>query len=54
MTIDGTEHTIAPGTMVYMPANAEVTFKGGEKALKAIQVFAGPAPAKKYDSWSAE
>ncbi len=54
ITIDGTEHAVAPGTMIFMPANAEVSFKSGEKPLKAVQVFAGPDPAKKYDAWSAE
>jgi mannose-6-phosphate isomerase-like protein (cupin superfamily) len=51
MTIDGKTTTVGPGTMVYMPANAEVSFKNGPDPLVALQVFAGPASAKKYVKW---
>ncbi len=52
MTIDGTQHTIEPGTTVYMPADAEVSYQNGDEELVAIQVFAGPEPASKYDAWT--
>lgn len=51
ITIDGKEHAIAAGDTVFMPANAEVSFANGDGDLEAIQVFAGPEPAAKYDSW---
>jgi quercetin dioxygenase-like cupin family protein len=53
MTIDGRTYEIGPGTTVFMPANAEVSFQNGEAEMQAIQVFAGPEPAKKYDAWIA-
>jgi hypothetical protein len=34
-----------------MPANAEVHYTNGPDRLEAIQVFAGPEPATKYDGW---
>ena len=51
MTIDGREYEIGPGTTVFMPANAEVSFQNGETEMLALQVFAGPDPAKKYEGW---
>lgn len=54
ITVDGTAHEIAAGDTVYMPANAEVTFQGGDTPLVAVQVFAGPAPAAKYGGWTPE
>lgn len=51
MFIDDQPHTIGPGDTVFMPANAKVRFENGPKPLRALQVFAGPAPAKKYDAW---
>lgn len=51
ITIDGSAHAIATGTTVYMPANATVSFQNGEAPMVALQVFAGPAPAAKYDAW---
>ncbi len=54
MTIDGREYEIGPGTTVFMPANAEVSFQNGEAEMLALQVFAGPDPAKKYDAWVAD
>ena len=49
--IDGAAHEVGPGSTVYMPANAQVSFEGGPTTLSAIQVFAGPQPADKYDAW---
>jgi quercetin dioxygenase-like cupin family protein len=54
MTIDGREYEIGPGTTIFMPANAEVSFQNGEAEMLALQVFAGPDPAKKYDAWIAD
>jgi len=51
ITVDGTEHTIAAGDTVYMPANAEVSFTNGDAPMEAVQVFAGPQPASKYGAW---
>ncbi len=53
ITIDGQAYDVGPGATVYMPANAEVSYQNGPATLVAIQVFAGPAPAKKYDAWKA-
>ena len=52
ITIDGVDHAIKPGTTVFMPANAEVRYANGPERLEAIQVFAGPEPAAKYDGWA--
>lgn len=49
--IDDRTHTVGPGSTIYMPANAKVSFKNGPSKLVAIQVFAGPGPAAKYDEW---
>ncbi len=54
ITVDGTPHQISAGDTVYMPANAEVTFAGGDTPLVALQVFAGPEPAAKYGAWERE
>jgi quercetin dioxygenase-like cupin family protein len=54
MTIDGQTHEISAGTTIYMPAEAEVSFQNGPAPLRAIQVFAGPSPATKYDAWKLE
>jgi quercetin dioxygenase-like cupin family protein len=54
MTIDGQTHEITAGTTIYMPAEAEVSFQNGPAPMRAIQVFAGPEPAAKYDSWKLE
>ena len=51
ITIDDKKHDIGPGTTVYMPANAKVSYQNGPDEIVAIQVFAGPAPAAKYDGW---
>jgi quercetin dioxygenase-like cupin family protein len=49
--IDGKAHQVAPGTTVFMPANAKVSFENGPESLVGIQVFSGPGPASKYDGW---
>lgn len=50
-TIDGQSHEVGPGTTIYMPPGALVSFENGAEPLVAIQVFAGPEPAAKYDAW---
>lgn len=52
MTIDGQIYDVAPGTTIYMPPGARVSFQNGDAPLSAIQVFAGPEPAAKYDAWT--
>lgn len=44
-------HLLSPGSTVFMPAGAKVRFEGGPKPLVALQVFAGPGPSAKYESW---
>lgn len=51
ITIDGKKHELKPGMTVYMPANAEVSYTNGPAQLVALQVFAGPSPADKYNKW---
>lgn len=50
-TIDDRTYAVGPGTTIYMPPNAKVSFKNGDAKLVAIQVFADPDPAAKYDAW---
>lgn len=52
MTIEGREYAIDPGTTIYMPAGVEVSYRNGDETMIAIQVFAGPEPASKYESWA--
>lgn len=52
LTLDGVVHEVRPGTVIYMPAGAEVSYTNGPEALIAVQVFAGPGPAEKYASWA--
>jgi quercetin dioxygenase-like cupin family protein len=52
MSIDGVEHEVHAGTTVFMPANSLVSFRNGDAPLVALQVFAGPEPAAKYDGWA--
>ena len=52
ITIDGVKKTVKAGDMIYMAAKAEVSFKNGPDPLIAIQVFAGPKSARKYDQWA--
>ena len=52
MTIDGAPYDVTVGHTIYMPANVEVSFQNGPTKTVALQVFAGPEPADKYESWS--
>ncbi len=49
--IEDKPHTLAAGSTVYMPANAKVRYENGAQRLVALQVFAGPQPASKYNKW---
>ena len=51
LLIDGRAHQLTKGSAVFMPANAEVSYANGPNKLVALQVFAGPGPAAKYDRW---
>jgi quercetin dioxygenase-like cupin family protein len=54
LTIDGWKHEVGPGDTVFMPAGATVSYHNGDEEMVAIQVFAGPGPADKYDGWLEE
>lgn len=51
LKIDGVNHVLTPGATVFMPADAEVSYANGAEEMVALQVFAGPEPAKKYEAW---
>ena len=51
LTIDGIIHEITPGTYIFMPQNAEVSFQNGTLPFVAVQVFAKPHPSEKYEGW---
>ncbi len=53
LTIDGKTHAVGPHTLFFMPAGATVSYQNGPEQLVALQIFAGPAPAAKYDKWKA-
>jgi len=52
MVIDGQTWAVHPGDTIFMPANAEVRFQNGDAPMRGLQVFAGPAPAAKYEAWT--
>lgn len=52
MWIDGVEHAVTPGATIFMPAGATVRYVNGEQRMIALQVFAGPGSAAKYDRWT--
>jgi quercetin dioxygenase-like cupin family protein len=51
ITIDGKQYTVETGDSIYMPAKAKVSFINGKKTLIALQIFAGPESAQKYQKW---
>ena len=52
VSIDGVTSEVGPGDFIFMPANAEVTFQATDaSSSKALQIFAPPQSAAKYDSW---
>lgn len=54
VTIDGKAHAVAPGSTIYMAAGAKVSFVNGSTPMVAIQIFAGPRSADKYQGWKAD
>ena len=52
MHLDGQTLSVKPGSAVYMPANAEVSFQNGEAPTRVRQIFADPDPASKFDAWA--
>lgn len=52
MTMDGQTFEVGPGSVIFMPAFAKVKFQNGPAKMVAVQVFAGPAPADKYNAWT--
>jgi quercetin dioxygenase-like cupin family protein len=52
ITVDGKTTDIGPGSAVFMPARAKVSFENGDETMTVLQVFAGPGPAKKYAGWA--
>lgn len=52
MRIDGVPYEVKQGDLVYMPAQAQVSFTAGSARTTALQIFAGPEPADKYSSWA--
>jgi len=51
LTMEGVEYAIGPGTLVYMPALAKVSFRNGPEEMEVVQVFADPTSAAKYQQW---
>ena len=49
--IDDTPQKIKPGTTIFMPKNAKVRYENGPDEMMAIQVFADPGSATKYQAW---
>ena len=52
ITIDGVQTEIGPGSTVFMPAGATVSYQNGDAPMIALQIFAGPASAAKYERWT--
>ena len=52
LTFEGKPYVIEAGSAVFMPAGAQVSFVNGAEPLVALQVFAGPASAAKYETWA--
>ena len=51
ISIEGRKHQLKPGSAVYMPAGATVSYHNGASELVALQVFAGTESAAKYKTW---
>ncbi|MGE0790366.1 MAG: cupin domain-containing protein [Sandaracinaceae bacterium] len=50
--IDGVESDVQPGATIFMPGGSTVRYQNGDARMVAIQVFAGPASAAKYQRWT--
>ena len=53
ITIDGKTTAVGAGDLVFMPANAVVSFSAKEDS-RVLQVFAPTGPEAKYDAWTAQ
>lgn len=51
VSIEGEESPVGPGTTVFMPAGALVSYRNGPEKAVVIQVFAGPGPSDRYGKW---
>jgi len=51
LRIDGATYEISAGGTAFMPAGATVSYQNGDQELVALQVFAGPESADKYQKW---
>ena len=51
ITLDGKRQAVSQGSTIYMPKNARVSFENGDREMLALQVFADPASAQKYNAW---
>lgn len=50
--IEDKKFEVRPGSLIYMPANAKVSFEAADKKdVTILQIFAPPGPEKKYDTW---
>jgi len=54
LTMDGKVYAVEPGSIIFMPANATVSFQNGPDPMVGLQIFAGPDPARKYETWQPE
>lgn len=52
MTMDGESFEISAGMLVFMPPGVTVSFQNGDAPMRALQIFADPDPAAKYDAWT--
>lgn len=51
LTVNGQSYIVGPNMAVFIPAGGEVSFINGSEPLVAVQVFAGPEPAARYNKW---
>ncbi len=51
LVVDGTKYPLEPHTGVYIPSKAEVSLNNEDKLFSAVQWFAGPESANKYEDW---
>ena len=51
LMIEDQSYELEPGTTVFMPADAKVSYQNGDEDMVAIQIFAGPEPSAKYEAW---
>ena len=52
ITVDGQTHSVQSGDLVYMPANATVSFVASEDGpTQVLQIFAPATSAAKYNAW---